>query len=266
MNPCDPLANPARIDLHDVALTRGNHRVFQGISLSLRERRIGLIGDNGVGKSSFFRLLCGLETPAHGTVSVCGVDVRHGRSELPRLVGLMFQNPDDQIIFPTVAEELAFSLQALGVSRKAGQVRAREFLAARGLSAWAERAVESLSQGQRQHICLLALLIAAPRVLLLDEPYASLDLPGQARLAEEIAATTQQVLVSTHVLSHVRDFERVLWLDAGQVRADGPGTQVCAAYEADVAARATAQNPGLGAAQTPGAGLAPASGNNPHVA
>jgi biotin transport system ATP-binding protein len=74
-------------------------------------------------------------------------------------------------------------------------------------------------------------------VLLLDEPFASLDLPGQARLARDIAAAGQQVLVSTHVLDHVRGFGRVLWLERGQVRGDGPGQEVCAAYEADVAQR-----------------------------
>jgi len=102
--------------------------------------------------------------------------------------------------------------------------------------------VAGLSQGQRQQVCWLALLIAAPRVLLLDEPFASLDLPGQARLARDIAAAEQQVLVSTHVLDHVRSFGRVLWLERGKVRADGPGHAVCAAYEADVARRLQAQD------------------------
>ncbi|MFT4191468.1 MAG: ABC transporter ATP-binding protein [Comamonas sp.] len=231
-------ASSAGIVLDDVLLRRGQTTVFDGLSLDLREARIGLIGDNGAGKSSLFRLLCGLEAAQRGRVSVCGLDVRTQRAALPRTVGLMFQNPDDQIVFPTVAEELAFSLQPQGLARQAARAQAQDFLAARGLQHWAGRAVESLSQGQRQHVCLLALLIAAPRVLLLDEPYASLDLPGQARLAADIEATAQQVLVSTHVLSHVRDFERVIWIDHGQVRADGAGAAVCAAYEADVRARA----------------------------
>ncbi|KAF1019153.1 MAG: Biotin transport ATP-binding protein BioM [Paracidovorax wautersii] len=231
------LPSPPGILLQDVVLQRGATRVFDGLSLALDEARIGLIGDNGAGKSSLFRLLSGLDAPASGQVSVCGVDVKARRDELPGLVGLMFQNPDDQIIFPTVAEELAFSLQARGVHRRQAREQAQAFLANRGLAAWADRAVESLSQGQRQHVCLLALLIAAPRVLLLDEPFASLDLPGQARLDADIHATAQQVVVSTHVLAHVRHFERVLWLDHGRVRADGVGEAVCAAYEADVAAR-----------------------------
>ena len=77
-------------------------------------------------------------------------------------------------------------------------------------------------------------------MLLLDEPFASLDLPGQAKLAQDIAAAPQQILVSTHVLDHVRGFERVLWLEQGRIRGDGPGSHVCRAYEADVAARLAA--------------------------
>lgn len=134
-------------------------------------------------------------------------------------------------------EELALSLQPLGLARAQALAQARSFLQQRGLADWAERAISSLSQGQRQRVCWLALLIASPRILLLDEPFASLDLPGQAQLQAEIAAADQQVLLSTHHLAHVRGFERVLWLAHGRVQMDASGAQVCAAYEADVARR-----------------------------
>ncbi len=134
-------------------------------------------------------------------------------------------------------EELALSLHHLGLSRAETQARVRTWLTARGLVDWAPRAIGSLSQGQRQHVCWLALLIGAHQTLLLDEPFSSLDLPGQALLRKEITAALQQVIVSTHVLDHVRHFERVIWLDKGRVRADGTGTDVCAQYEADVSAR-----------------------------
>jgi biotin transport system ATP-binding protein len=150
---------------------------------------------------------------------------------------MLFQNPDDQIIFPTVEEELALSLNHLKLSRAQAQLQVRDWLQARGLADWAPRAIGSLSQGQRQHVCWLALMIASHQTLLLDEPYASLDLPNQALLHRDIAQAKAQIMVSTHVLDHVRHFERVIWLDKGQVRADGAGLDVCAAYEADVAAR-----------------------------
>lgn len=227
------------IEFQGVTLVRGRTRVFESLSLYLPQSRIALIGDNGAGKSSFFRLVCGLETPQAGRVRVCGM-APGADGESGRVVGLMFQNPDDQIIFPTVVEELALSLQAGGLARKPAQAQARAWLEGRGLGAWADRAIGSLSQGQRQSVCWLALLIASHRVLLLDEPFASLDLPGQARLRREIDQAPQQVIVSTHQLEPVRDFERVIWLEQGRIRADGPGREVCAAYEADVALRCAA--------------------------
>lgn len=219
------------VQLVDVRLQRGQTQVFDGLSLQLTEKRIGVIGNNGAGKSSLFRLLCGLEQPQSGQVLIDDTPLQEARQNKPGLVGLMFQNPDDQIIFPTVEEELALGLRPQGLNKQQARAKARELLAARGLEHWAERAVGSLSQGQRQQVCWLSLLIAAPQLLLLDEPFASLDLPGQARLAQDIAAAPQQVLVSTHVLDHVRDFERVIWLEQGRLLGDGAGREVCRAYE-----------------------------------
>lgn len=227
------------VELTDVTLVRGATTVFERLSLRLGEPRIGLIGDNGAGKSSLFRLLCGLDVPRAGRVRIGGGDVREpGPGE--RAIGMMFQNPDEQIIFPTVEEELALGLQSSGMPRRQARERARAWLAERGLGHWAERAISSLSQGQRQHVCWLALTIVSPRLLLLDEPFASLDLPGRAMLRREIEQAGQQIIVSTHLLEPVRDYGRVIWLAEGRVRADGPGPEVCAAYEADVARRVAA--------------------------
>jgi biotin transport system ATP-binding protein len=182
-----------------------------------------------------FRLICGLDQPQSGYVHVPKPEADNAAP----LIGMMFQNSDEQIIFPTVEEELALSLRHLRLSRAEAQARVRTWLAARGLADWAPRAIGSLSQGQRQHVCWLALLMGGHQTLLLDEPFSSLDLPGQALLRQEIAAAPQQIIVSTHVLSHVRHFERVVWLEGGRVRADGQGAEVCAHYEADVAERAS---------------------------
>ncbi len=220
--------NAYSVTLEDITLLRGSTTIFTELSLHLSEPRIGLIGDNGAGKSSLFRLICGLDLPQSGQVL---------RPDGPQAVGMLFQNPDDQIIFPTVEEELALSLNHLKLSRVQAQQQVRDWLQARGLDDWAPRAIGSLSQGQRQHVCWLALMIASHKILLLDEPYASLDLPNQALLHRDIAQANAQIMVSTHVLDHVRHFERVIWLDKGQVRADGAGPEVCAIYEADVAAR-----------------------------
>lgn len=216
------------IQLEDITLTRGATLVFQHLTLALNESRIGLIGDNGAGKSSLFRLLCGLDRPDSGRVV---------KPQPAHSVGMMFQNSDEQIIFPTVEEELALSLHHLQLPRAEVRTQVANWLADKGLTHWAARAIASLSQGQRQHVCWLALKVASHQTLLLDEPFSSLDLPSQALLRKDIAQAQEQIIVSTHVLDHVRHFERVLWLDKGQIRGDGDGASVCAAYEADVASR-----------------------------
>lgn len=226
-------------ELKQVALRRGHTQVFDGLTLHLHERRIGLIGANGAGKSSLLRLLCALEIPEAGQLTLGGQPL--GAAPDGR-VGLMFQNPDDQIIFPTVAEELALAwrgaqskdaLAALGRrgARDAADAAVAAFLAARGLNAWADRAVTALSQGQRQMLCWLATLLAAPQVVLLDEPFASLDLLGQRRLQKEMNHVGQQLIISTHILDAIVDFERVIWLHQGKIQADGPGHMICAEYE-----------------------------------
>ena len=217
------------VQLDGVTLLRGRTTVFSQLDLQLSEQRIGLIGHNGVGKTSLFRLICGLDQSHTGQVWVAGQAVGQAAQSRP-LAGMMFQNPDEQIIFPTVQEELALGLQALGQSRREALANTQAWLAQRGLSQWGERAIGSLSQGQRQHVCWLAMLLAANPVMLLDEPYASLDLPSQMRLRQEIDQSPHQVLVSTHALEHVRHFERVIWLDEQGVRLDGPGHEVCDAY------------------------------------
>lgn len=239
--PCTQLNATHSLEINDVTLLRGNFKVFDSLTLQLNEPRIGLIGDNGAGKSSLFRMICGLDSPRTGSVKVRGFEARQANSKRPGLVGMMFQNPDDQIIFPTVEEELALGLSTSGISRREAIAKSRVFLNSRGLAHWSERTIGSLSQGQRQHVCWLALMIASPEVLLLDEPFASLDLPGQALLSLDIARASQQVIVSTHLLQHVRHFERVIWLDKGRVRADDSGQIVCTAYESDVATRLAAQ-------------------------
>jgi biotin transport system ATP-binding protein len=222
------------ISLTQVTLVLGRSIVLHAVSLLLDTHRIGLIGDNGAGKSSLFRLICGLDQPQSGHVYL----PPSASEDAAPWVGMMFQNSDEQIIFPTVEEELALSLRHLRLSRAEAQTHVRNWLTTRGLADWAPRAIGSLSQGQRQHVCWLALLIGAHHTLLLDEPFASLDLPGQALLRQEMATAPQQIIVSTHVLDHVRHFERVIWLDRGHVRADGLGAEVCAQYVADVATRA----------------------------
>ncbi|MCK9507859.1 MAG: energy-coupling factor ABC transporter ATP-binding protein [Pigmentiphaga sp.] len=225
------------IHLQRVDLLQQGKPFFKQLDLALTEHRIGIIGDNGAGKSTLFRLIAGLELPDGGKVWVHGHETTDPKKMLPSVLGVMFQNPDDQIIFPTVLEELAFTLNAQGTPRRQARALAEIFLIEQGWGALKDRAVHSLSQGQRQYVCWLSLKIAQPRTLLLDEPFSSLDLPGQILLRRQIDQAPQQIIIASHQLEPLQPLERVIWLHEGKVHLDGDGESVCAAYLADLPRR-----------------------------
>jgi len=168
----------ATIKFDNVSLVRDGRTVLSDISLNLTERRLGLIGNNGSGKSSLVRLLNGLLMPSVGELRVNGHNPVDGPEAMAGQVGFIFQNPDHQIIFPTVIEEVAFGLRNLGRNRKAAQAEALAFLDQHGRADWAERPVHSLSEGQKQLVCIFAVLVMQPKLIVLDEPFSALDRPG----------------------------------------------------------------------------------------
>jgi len=176
------LKSNCKIELSDVSFAIVDETIVERLSLSAVERRIGIVGRNGSGKSTLARLLCGLIEPSSGTVRVAGIDVANDRHQAIRTVGMLFQNPDHQIIFPTVEEELSFGLQQLGTARSEAQNRVHEVLHKFGVEQWAGKSVSVLSQGQRHLVCLLAVLLMKPRLVVLDEPYAGLDIPTTMQL------------------------------------------------------------------------------------
>lgn len=239
---------PGAVRLDGVRLARGERTVFDGLSLALPERRIGLVGDNGSGKSTLLRLLNGLLLPDAGTVTVGGLDTRRDRKRLPAAVGFVFQNVDHQIIFPTVREEIAFGPLAQGMARAQADAVAERLLARHGCAGWGERAVADLSEGQKQLVCILSALASGPRLLLLDEPFSALDLTMRLAFSARLAALDLQVVMASHDLHLFEGFDRVLWLKAGRVAADGPPEAVIPLYEADARERARSLAAG-GAAQ-----------------
>jgi len=222
------------IELSSASVRLGGRVVLDGLSLRLSEARIGVLGRNGSGKTTLLRLIAGLIAPDAGTVRVDGADPFKDRKAALSALGILFQNPDHQILFPTVEEELAFGLVQQGLSQAAALARAREVLAAEGRAHWAEAPVSTLSQGQRHYLCLLSVLVMAPRTILLDEPLAGLDLPTQARLARRFAGLPQRLVTITHDPAVLRDADRVLWLEAGRVVADGAPGEVLPAFTAEM--------------------------------
>ncbi|MTI44266.1 biotin transport system ATP-binding protein [Roseibium hamelinense] len=220
-----------------VKLTLGNRQVLSDVSLSLSEKRIGVVGLNGSGKSSFVRLVNGLRRADSGTVKVFGSDIDDVAADLPRFVGFVFQNPDHQAIFPTVGEEIAFGLRQLGFDKAKARDDALRFLELHSCSALVDKPFAELSEGQKQLICILAVLVMEPKVLILDEPMASLDGLAGRKIMQKLKKLDQKLLMISHDLSFLADFDRILWLEDGSIRMDSVPGDVLPAFRADVERR-----------------------------
>ena len=208
--------------------------ILRGITLSLTEARIGIIGRNGSGKTTLLRLMAGLIAPQAGRITVAGLDPSRERKAMLGALGILFQNPDHQILFPTVAEELAFGLRQQGLPAPEAKARVAALLEAEGRGHWAGAAVATLSQGQKQWLCLMAVLLMGPGTLLLDEPFAALDLPMQDRLARRLAALPQRIITISHDPAAVAGCDRVIWLEGGALVADGPPDTVLPRFRAEM--------------------------------
>ncbi|SEQ47483.1 energy-coupling factor ABC transporter ATP-binding protein [Thalassovita taeanensis] len=220
--------------LNDVAYARDGRAVFSGLSLELTQSRVGIVGRNGSGKSQLARLIAGLAAPDAGVLRVGGADVARDRKAALGLVGILFQNPDHQIIFPTVGEELCFGLTAQGANRPHARQRAQAMLDQFERSDWFDRSVHGLSQGQRHLVCLMSVLVMAPKVIVLDEPFAGLDLATTVRLGRYLDGLEQRLIHISHDLPALTEYDRVIWLERGTVQMDGPPQQVLPAYEAEM--------------------------------
>ena len=221
------------ISLTDASFSVPGRVILTGISADLTQHRIGILGRNGSGKSTLLRLIAGLISPTSGSVSINGLDPAGDRKAMLAEIGILFQNPDHQILFPTVIEELSFGLRQINHPNPAA--RAREILIADGRLHWETAATHSLSQGQRHYLCLMSILAMEPATILLDEPLAGLDLPTRTRLARRFAALPQRLITVTHDPETVETCDRVLWLDGGQIRADGPAAAVIATFRHEMA-------------------------------
>ena len=219
------------IQFENVSLSLNARKLLNGVSLDIQEQRVGVIGRNGSGKTSFARLLCGLLAPSSGRVRVNGNDLFKHRAAALKTVGILFQNPDHQIIFPTVLEELSFGLTQQGQRKAEAMQNATKILQQFDRLDWAERTIATLSQGQRHLVCLLSVLAMAPPLLVLDEPFAGLDLPTKTYLQNLLYGLDQSVLHITHDLQALGEYERVIWLEKGQVAGDGLPKDIIPAFE-----------------------------------
>ena len=220
------------IELRDVGHAYGERTVLADVSLTLTEARVGVIGANGSGKSTFARLLNGLVVPTSGTVLVDGLETRTRLREVRRRVGFVFQDPDAQIVHPTVAEDVAFGLANLGVPAEESARRVEEVLARYGLAGHRDHPAHLLSGGQKQLLAIAGVLVMQPQRVVFDEPTTLLDLTNTRRIARAIGELEQDVVVVTHHLDLLDGFDRVLVFEDGRVVADGSPAETVPWYVA----------------------------------
>ncbi|KQT88305.1 ABC transporter ATP-binding protein [Aurantimonas sp. Leaf443] len=221
-----------RLRLSGVGLDRGGRTVLSDLTLDISERRVGVVGANGSGKSSFARLLNALLLPTRGTVGVGALDTRRDTRAVRRRVGFLFQNPDHQIVYPSVAEDLAFGLKNRGVPKPEIGPRVEAALARFGLAGFGERLVHELSGGERQLVALAGIMVLEPDLLVLDEPTTLLDLRNTRRVMEAVEGAGPAVVLVTHDLPLLETFERVLVFDEGRLVEDAAPHRAIARYRA----------------------------------
>ncbi len=195
--------------------------LFEGFNFSLKEgSRIGLIGPNGAGKSTLLRLMLGLERPKAGKIYFRGQELKKERDFYPvrREIGLLFQDPEDQLFCPTVEEDLAFGPLNLGLSRQEVAKRVAEVLQFLGLRGFEKRLTYRLSGGEKRLVALGSILTMQPKYILLDEPTGDLDWKN----FQKLVSLLQNKMTSFLVVSHDFEFlelvcEEIFWLEKGRL-------------------------------------------------
>lgn len=215
------------IGFHDAGVSFEGRVAVQPLSLLLTERRIGVIGLNGSGKTTFARMINGLTKPTTGRVSVNGLDTVADGPAVLRDVGFIFQNPQNQIILPIIRDDIGFGLKNRGMNKAAIDAAVDATLRRFDIQHLAKRRAHELSGGELQLCALAALTITCPKILIMDEPTNQLDLKNRALVERTMAGLEQDLIVITHDLPLLESFDRVLVFHQGRLHADAsPGDAV----------------------------------------
>lgn len=219
-----------QVNFHQAELRFGDKLALRPLTLSLSERRIGVIGLNGSGKTSFARLINGLAKPSSGHVTVDGLDtVKDWKAVLAR-VGFIFQNPAHQIILPIIRDDIAMGPKARGLKGTYVAAAVDGALSRFGITHLAHRRPHELSGGELQLAALAAVTATRPDLVIFDEPTNQLDLKNRALVEAAIGAMQEQAVIISHDLDLVSGLERVLVFHEGRLAFDGAAAPAIARY------------------------------------
>ncbi|MEU3303306.1 MULTISPECIES: energy-coupling factor ABC transporter ATP-binding protein [unclassified Streptomyces] len=218
-------AAPPSLDVRGLAYAYPDgHQALFGVDLSVaRGERVALLGPNGAGKTTLVLHLNGILTGGAGTVTVAGLPVgKQHMAEIRRKVGIVFQDPDDQLFMPTVREDVAFGPAAAGMRGAELEKRVRGALDQVGMAEYLERPPHHLSFGQRRRVAVATVLAMEPEILVLDEPSSNLDPASRRELADILRSLDVTVLMVTHDLPYALELcPRAAILSEGVIAADG---------------------------------------------
>lgn len=205
--------------------------ILKGLNLKIySEEKVAIIGPNGAGKTTLFLLLCGLLSPKLGAVYLFDKKIQPGKF-YPE-IGLVFQNPDDQLFCTTVREDVAFGPENMGLNPQEIDQRVEKALASTGVSYLADRVPHQLSGGEKCMVAIATILAMEPKLVLYDEPSANLDLRARRRLINFLKETQESFLIATHDLELVLEVcDRTILLNQGQIIADGIPKEVMSNQE-----------------------------------
>lgn len=217
------------IEVHNLAFQYPDGTAaLRGVSFVIQPgEKVALVGPNGAGKSTLMLHLNGI-LRGQGQVKVCGLAVEdRNLGKIRAAVGLVFQDPDDQLFSPTVFDDVAFGPLYMGLSGEEVRRRTQAALADVRMSGYAQRVSHHLSVGEKKRIAIATVLSMQPEILVLDEPSAGLDPRSRRGLIHLLQELPQTMLISTHDLRLVAEVaSRTLIMDAGQLVADGPTVAV----------------------------------------
>jgi len=218
------------ISFDRVSVAYDSDVILQPQTFELSEQRIGIIGSNGSGKSTLVRLINGLIEPSSGTVRYDGLDVaKHGR-QVRRKVGFIFSDAEAQIVMPRVRDDIAFSLRRFKMPKAEVNARVDDMLHRFNLTDRAENSPHTLSGGEKQMLALAAVLVIEPKTIIADEPTTLLDMRNRRRIIRELMSLEQQVIVVTHDIEMLEDFDRILCVNNSDIVFDGPPRDAIAFY------------------------------------
>ncbi len=203
----------------------GGHQALDGVDLTIEAgERVAIFGPNGAGKTTLVLHLNGIHMPADGVVTVGGLPLdEKSVMEIRRRVGMVFQDPDDQLFMPTVRQDVAFGPANFGVAGDELDQRVVSALTAVGMEHAIDRAPHHLSLGERRRVAVATVLASQPEILVLDEPSSNLDPASRRELATILAELDVTVVMVTHDLPYALELcERSIILDSGRVVADAP--------------------------------------------